>query len=74
MLRKEPAGQECYHHNRLLQLNSDLALPHNFLAGYQPYLAQLVGFFVIEDHVQQNADTLSHSSQVSYVVVLCAWD
>lgn len=51
--------QEYYQMNRQMQLNNDLGARGNFLTQYQSYLAQLVGFFVIEDRVSKAAETLS---------------
>lgn len=48
-----------------MQLNNDLAAQGNFLSQYQSYLAQLVGFFVIEDRVGKAAADLS-AGQVSF--------
>jgi hypothetical protein len=59
-----PAFQEAYQRNRRLQLNSDLAPPAQFLDGYQAFIAQLTGFFVIEDRVQRRCPALSGGAQV----------
>ena len=37
------------------QLDADLALHGDFLEQYQGYLTQLVGYFLVEDAVQQQA-------------------
>ena len=51
--------QAYYQRNRRGQLNNDLAVPANFLAAYEKYVAQLVGFFIIEDRVGRTAEALS---------------
>ena len=60
------AFQESYQRNRRLQLNSDLAPPANFLEGYKPFIAQLAGFFVIEDRVQRRCHALCAGAQVTH--------
>jgi hypothetical protein len=56
--------QESYQRNRRLQLNSDLAPPANFAEDYQPFIAQLAGFFIIEDRVQRRCEPLCGGAQV----------
>jgi hypothetical protein len=56
--------RESYQRNRRLQLNSDLAPPASFLDGYQDFIAQLTGFFVIEDRVQRRCADLCAGAQV----------
>ena len=56
--------RESYQRNRRLQLNSDLAPPASFLDGYQNFIAQLTGFFVIEDRVQRRCADLCAGTQV----------
>ena len=63
-LGKLPEFQESYQLNRRLQLNSDLAPPANFLEGYQDFIAQLTGFFIIEDRVQRRCPDLCVGTQV----------
>ena len=58
--------QEAYARNRRLQLNSDLAPPAHFLDGYQAFVGQLAGFFVIEDRVQRRCPALSGGAQVGF--------
>jgi hypothetical protein len=41
-----------------MQLNNDLSAQANFVQQYQSYLAQLVGFFVIEERVGRVSDAL----------------
>ena len=45
--------------NRRMQLNNDLSAQNSFLQNYQNYLAQLVGFFVIEERVGRVSRALS---------------
>ncbi|GFR47255.1 hypothetical protein Agub_g8941, partial [Astrephomene gubernaculifera] len=47
-----PSLRRTYLQQRRLQIRTDLAPPPNFLEGYQAYLAQVVGFFVVEDAVR----------------------
>ncbi len=63
------AFQEAYARNRRLQLNSDLAPPASFLDGYQAFVGQLTGFFVIEDRVQRRCPALSGGAQVRVIIV-----
>ncbi|XP_020229416.1 exocyst complex component SEC15A, partial [Cajanus cajan] len=44
---------EYYYKNRLLQLNSDLEISsaQPFVESYQTFLAQIVGYFIVEDKV-----------------------
>ena len=63
-LGKLPDFQESYQRNRRLQLNSDLAPPANFLEGYRDFIAQLTGFFIIEDCVQRRCPDLCVGAQV----------
>ena len=53
------SAQGYYQVNRRMQLNNDLAAQGNFVAQPQAYLAQLVGFFVIENRVGRTAEALS---------------
>ena len=69
-LGRLPAFQEAYQRNRRLQLNSDLAPPQQFLDGYQAFVAQLTGFFVIEDRVQRRCPALSGGAQVPLISCL----
>ena len=63
-LGKLPEFQESYQRNRRLQLNSDLAPPASFLESYQDFIAQLAGFFIIEDRVQRRCPDLCVGAQV----------
>lgn len=45
--------------NRRMQLNNDLSAQASFVQNYQTYLAQLVGFFVIEERVGRVSQALS---------------
>lgn len=63
-LGKLQSFQESYQRNRRLQLNSDLAPPANFSEGYRPFIAQLTGFFIIEDRVQRRCQALCAGAQV----------
>ncbi|PAN47315.1 hypothetical protein PAHAL_9G251300 [Panicum hallii] len=58
--------REYYFNNRLMQLNLDLQLStsHPFVESHQPFLAQIAGFFIIEDRVLRTADGLLSESQV----------
>lgn len=55
-----------------MQLNNDLSIQTSFVQNYQTYLAQLVGFFVIEERVGRVSQALSGgeviSSQISVIV------
>ena len=62
-LGKLPEFRESYQRNRRLQLNSDLAPPASFLEGYQDFIAQLAGFFVIEDRVHRLCADLCAGAQ-----------
>ncbi|BDA50846.1 Exocyst complex component 6B [Coccomyxa sp. Obi] len=62
-LGKLQGFQESYQRNRRLQLNSDLAPPANFSEGYRPFVAQLAGFFIIEDRVQRRCHALCAGAQ-----------
>lgn len=54
-----------YQINRRMQLNNDLSAQASFVQQYQNYLAQLVGFFVIEERVARLSDALG-GGQVSF--------
>lgn len=54
--------------NRQIQLNNDLAAQGRFPTQYQSYLAQIVGFFVIEDRVSKAAEALS-GAQVRFPLI-----
>jgi hypothetical protein len=58
--------REYYFNNRLMQLNSDLQISTSqpFVESHQPFLAQIAGFFIIEDRVLRTADGLLSESQV----------
>ncbi|GLC33371.1 hypothetical protein PLESTB_000340000 [Pleodorina starrii] len=58
-----PSLRRYYLDQRRLQITTDLAPPANFLEAYQSYLAQVTGFFVVEDAVRAVApDLLSADS------------
>ncbi len=50
---------------RRLQIHTDLQPPGNFLESYQGYMAQVVGFFVVEASVTRLAEELLGAGQVS---------
>ncbi|CAN6299433.1 unnamed protein product [Urochloa humidicola] len=58
--------REYYFNNRLMQLNLDLQISTSqpFLESHQPFLAQIAGFFIIEDRILRTADGLLSESQV----------
>ncbi|KAJ1295604.1 hypothetical protein BS78_01G235600 [Paspalum vaginatum] len=58
--------REYYYNNRLMQLNLDLQISASqpFVESYQSFLAQVVGFFIVEDRVLRTADGLLSESQV----------
>ncbi|KAK4279536.1 hypothetical protein QN277_011305 [Acacia crassicarpa] len=58
--------REYYYKNRLLQLNSDLELSsaQAFVDSHQTYLAQIVGYFMVEDRVLRTAGGLLVLDQV----------
>lgn len=45
--------------NRRMQLNNDLSAQNTFLQNYQNYLAQLVGYFVIEERVGRVSNAMT---------------
>lgn len=51
--------QAYYQYNRRMQLNNDLSAQNTFLQQYKGYLAQLVGYFVIEERVRRVSHALS---------------
>ncbi|KAK8651644.1 hypothetical protein V6N13_141233 [Hibiscus sabdariffa] len=57
---------EYYYKNRLLQLNSDLQLSSStpFVESYQTYLAQIAGYFIVEDRVLRTSGGLLSADQV----------
>lgn len=57
---------EYYYKNRLLQLNSDLEISsaQPFVESYQTLLAQIVGYFIVEDKVLRTAEGLLVEDQV----------
>ena len=57
--------------NRRMQLNNDLSAQTSFVQNYQTYLAQLVGFFVIEERVGRVSQVLSGGEVSSYSVLYC---
>ncbi|KAK7344838.1 hypothetical protein VNO77_14981 [Canavalia gladiata] len=58
--------REYYYTNRLLQLNSDLEISsaQPFVESYQTFLAQIAGFFIVEDRVLRTAGSLLVADQV----------
>ncbi|KAF7820262.1 exocyst complex component SEC15A-like [Senna tora] len=58
--------REYYYKNRLLQLNSDLELSsaQSFIESYKTYLAQIAGYFMVEDRVLRTAGGLLVADQV----------
>ncbi|KAL6009861.1 Exocyst complex component S15A [Asimina triloba] len=63
--------RDYYHKNRLMQLNLDLQISSSmaFFESHQTFLAQIAGFFIVEDRVLRTADGLLSFSQVER-----AWD
>ncbi|KAG2441077.1 hypothetical protein HXX76_003930 [Chlamydomonas incerta] len=57
-LGRMPSLRRYYLQQRRLQITTDLAPPARFLEAYQSYLAQVVGFFVVEDAVAAAAADL----------------
>ncbi|KAJ1687079.1 hypothetical protein LUZ63_018469 [Rhynchospora breviuscula] len=58
--------RDYYHKNRLMQLNLDLQVStmQPFLESHQPFLAQIAGFFIVEDRVLRTAGGLLTEDQV----------
>lgn len=58
--------REYYYKNRLLQLSSDLQISssQHFLESYQAFLAQVAGYFIVEDRVLRTAGGLLLADQV----------
>ncbi|OIT29210.1 PREDICTED: exocyst complex component SEC15A [Nicotiana attenuata] len=58
--------REYYYKNRLLQLSSDLqiSLSQPFLESHQTFLAQIAGYFIVEDRVLRTAGGLLLPNQV----------
>ncbi|CAN0910230.1 Exocyst complex component SEC15A [Linum grandiflorum] len=57
---------EYYYRNRVLQLNSDLQISYGqpFIESYQTYLAQIAGYFIVEDRVLRTGNGVLSSDQV----------
>ncbi|KAM1722496.1 hypothetical protein FF2_020794 [Malus domestica] len=57
---------EYYYRNRLLQLNSDLQISsaQPFVESYQTFLAQIAGYFIVEDRVLRTAGGLLLAERV----------
>ncbi|XP_027905476.1 exocyst complex component SEC15A-like [Vigna unguiculata] len=57
---------EYYYKNRLLQLNSDLEISsmQPFIEYYQTFLAQIAGYFIVEDRVLRTGNGLLEPDQV----------
>lgn len=58
--------RDYYYKNRGLQLSSDLQISHTqqFLESHQTFLAQIAGFFIVEDRVLRTASGLLSPNQV----------
>ncbi|KAM0852444.1 hypothetical protein ACQ4PT_051754 [Festuca glaucescens] len=58
--------REYYCSNRLMQLNLDMQIStaQPFLESHQHFLAQVAGFFIVEDRVLRTAEGLLSESQV----------
>ncbi|KAG5555841.1 hypothetical protein RHGRI_006480 [Rhododendron griersonianum] len=58
--------REYYYKNRLLQLSSDLQISSalSFLESHQTFLAQIAGYFIVEDRVLRTAGGLLLPNQV----------
>jgi len=58
--------QEYYCSNRLMQLNLDMQIStaQHFLESHQHFLAQVAGFFIVEDRVLRTAEGLLSQSQI----------
>ena len=63
-LGKMAQFREYFLEQRRLQIDSDLRPPSSFLEVYQAYLAQVTGFFIVEDNVLRMADNLIHQQDV----------
>ncbi|XWS23377.1 hypothetical protein CRYUN_Cryun28dG0008300 [Craigia yunnanensis] len=57
--------REYYYKNRLLQLISDLQISSSqpFVESYQTYLAQIAGYFIVEDRVLRTSGGLLSADQ-----------
>ncbi|TXG70256.1 hypothetical protein EZV62_005191 [Acer yangbiense] len=62
----EEQFRKYYYRNRVLQLNSDLQISsvQPFVESYQTYLAQIAGYFIMEDRVLRTAGGLLLPDQV----------
>ncbi|KAJ4706715.1 Exocyst complex component [Melia azedarach] len=58
--------REYYYKNRLLQLTSDLQISsaQPFVESYQTFLAQIAGYFIVEDRVLRTAGELLSPDQL----------
>ncbi|KAL5218950.1 hypothetical protein ABZP36_019634 [Zizania latifolia] len=58
--------RDYYYKNRLMQLNLDMQISTSqpFLESHQPLLAQVAGFFIVEQRVLRTANGLLSESQV----------
>ncbi|XP_071720677.1 exocyst complex component SEC15A-like [Rutidosis leptorrhynchoides] len=58
--------RDYYYKNRMLQLSSDLQVSslQHFLGSHQTYLAQIAGYFIVEDRVLRTAGDLLLANQV----------
>ncbi|CAD6211503.1 unnamed protein product [Miscanthus lutarioriparius] len=61
--------RDYYYKNRLMQLNLDMQISTSqpFLESHQPFLAQVAGFFIVEERVLRTADGLLSESQVETI-------
>ncbi|GMY19675.1 exocyst complex component SEC15A [Fagus crenata] len=62
----EEQFREYYYKNRVLQLSSDLQIStvQPFVESYQTFLAQIAGYFIVEDRVLRTAGVLLSADQV----------
>ncbi|GLT77361.1 hypothetical protein SLA2020_489560 [Shorea laevis] len=58
--------REYYYKNRMLQLSSDLQISYGqpFVESYQIFLAQIAGYFIVEDRVLRTAGGVLSADQV----------
>lgn len=61
--------RDYYYNNRLLQLNSDLQISYAqpFVESYQTFLAQIAGYFIVEDRVLRTTGDLLSADQVETI-------
>uniref|UniRef100_A0A7N0THP8 Exocyst complex component n=1 Tax=Kalanchoe fedtschenkoi TaxID=63787 RepID=A0A7N0THP8_KALFE len=65
-LKLKEQFRDYYYKNRLLQLTSDLQISSTipFLESYQTFLAQIAGYFIVEDRVLRTAGGMLLADQV----------